>query len=244
MAVNGSRPFHVKQPPIASHAGPGHRVAASHSADLRGSRRPGHYPMAGMRLPVETRGHAQPGGINAFLADGYTVIRGAVPAMVVTACQDIIWSELEQCGVRRADPSTWTAPVVRIVVPKAARSPRQVRSGPAPEACDQPSPRETFPSWPSGACSKPVQARLLRRRWNSHAARTGPGAEPPGQSRGWMAVERLAAAGERLPAGSLMVAVPGIRLSPAGRGRRGVACCPGHACADGCRGHRGASSTG
>jgi hypothetical protein len=52
--------------------------------------------------------------ISAFLADGYVALRGAVPARLVRACQDVIWAELGQRGVRRDDPATWTAPVVRI----------------------------------------------------------------------------------------------------------------------------------
>ena len=63
--------------------------------------------------------------IGAFLADGYVALRGAVPAPVIAACQDMIWAELGPQGVRRDDPATWTAPVVRINCPEG----RPVRRG-------------------------------------------------------------------------------------------------------------------
>ena len=59
-----------------------------------------------------------PGQISSFLADGYVALRGAVPAELARACQDVVWSELRQRGVRRDDPATWTAPVVRIACPE------------------------------------------------------------------------------------------------------------------------------
>ena len=58
------------------------------------------------------------GEIGAFLADGYVAVRHAIPAATVRACRDVIWAELGQRGVRRDDPSTWTAPVVRIPCPE------------------------------------------------------------------------------------------------------------------------------
>jgi Phytanoyl-CoA dioxygenase (PhyH) len=57
--------------------------------------------------------------IDAFVADGFIAVRGAVPGDVVRACQDEIWSELGERGVRRDDPSTWQAPVVRIACPES-----------------------------------------------------------------------------------------------------------------------------
>jgi hypothetical protein len=75
--------------------------------------------------------------ISAFLADGYVALRGAVPAPVITACQDMIWAELGRQGVRRDDPATWAAPVVRIDCPEggpfAGAGTRPVLQ----EACDQ-----------------------------------------------------------------------------------------------------------
>jgi hypothetical protein len=75
--------------------------------------------------------------IESFVDDGYVAIRGAVPADVVRACQDVIWRELSGSGVRRDEPVTWTKPVVRIVCPEggpfAAAGTRPV----VWEACDQ-----------------------------------------------------------------------------------------------------------
>ena len=36
--------------------------------------------------------------IGVFLADGYVAVRGAVPAPVIGACQDMIWADLEPPG--------------------------------------------------------------------------------------------------------------------------------------------------
>jgi len=54
---------------------------------------------------------------DAFVADGFVAVRGAVPADVLLACQNEIWSALSDLGVLRDDPSTWRAPVVRIPCP-------------------------------------------------------------------------------------------------------------------------------
>ncbi len=75
--------------------------------------------------------------IRGFVSDGYVAVRGAVPAEVTRACQDVIWSELVSSGVCRDDRSTWTAPVVRISCPEGgpfveAGTARLLR-----EACDQ-----------------------------------------------------------------------------------------------------------
>ena len=59
-----------------------------------------------------------PAEIDAFVADGYVAVRGALPAGVLRACQDQIWSELSGRGVRREDPATWRDPVVRIDCPE------------------------------------------------------------------------------------------------------------------------------
>jgi Phytanoyl-CoA dioxygenase (PhyH) len=58
-----------------------------------------------------------PAEIDAFVADGFLALRGAVPADVVRACQDEIWSALGDRGVLREDRSTWRDPVVRIACP-------------------------------------------------------------------------------------------------------------------------------
>ncbi len=57
--------------------------------------------------------------IDMFVADGYVAVRDALPAVVLRACQEEIWSGLGDCGVRREDPSTWREPVVRIDCPES-----------------------------------------------------------------------------------------------------------------------------
>ena len=57
--------------------------------------------------------------VDSFVADGFIAVRGAVPAGVLRACQDEIWSALGDLGVLRDDPSTWRAPVVRIPCPES-----------------------------------------------------------------------------------------------------------------------------
>jgi hypothetical protein len=55
--------------------------------------------------------------IASFQADGFVPVRGAVPREVAEACADAVWVELEAQGISRDKPSTWAAPVVRIVCP-------------------------------------------------------------------------------------------------------------------------------
>ncbi|HYS31106.1 MAG TPA: phytanoyl-CoA dioxygenase family protein [Streptosporangiaceae bacterium] len=77
--------------------------------------------------------------IDAFLADGYVAIRGAVPGAVARACQDVVWSELEKQRIVRDDPATWTAAVVRINCPDGGPF-AAAGQGTVPvlaEACDQ-----------------------------------------------------------------------------------------------------------
>jgi hypothetical protein len=57
--------------------------------------------------------------IDGFVADGFVALRGAVPADVLEACQDEIWFELGDRGLRRDDPATWRDPVVRIACPES-----------------------------------------------------------------------------------------------------------------------------
>ena len=75
--------------------------------------------------------------IGVFLADGYVAVRGAVPAPVTGACQDMIWADLERQGVRRDDPATWTAPVVRIPCPEGGPFAAAGTTPVLQEACDQ-----------------------------------------------------------------------------------------------------------
>jgi len=76
--------------------------------------------------------------IDAFIADGFVAVRGAVPAGVLAACQDEIWAAIEaEHGVRRDDPGTWTRPVARVACPE---SPAFAAAGTQPvlwEAFDQ-----------------------------------------------------------------------------------------------------------
>ena len=55
--------------------------------------------------------------IDAFIADGFVAVRGAVPDDVLGACREEIWSALADRGVRRHDPLTWRDPVVRVPCP-------------------------------------------------------------------------------------------------------------------------------
>lgn len=57
--------------------------------------------------------------IGSFAGDGFIAIRGAVPADVLRACQEEIWSALGGLGVLREDRSTWCEPVVRIPCPES-----------------------------------------------------------------------------------------------------------------------------
>jgi hypothetical protein len=58
-----------------------------------------------------------PAEIDAFVADGFIAVRGAVPDAVLDACRAEIWSALAAGGVRPDDPLTWPEPVVRISCP-------------------------------------------------------------------------------------------------------------------------------
>jgi hypothetical protein len=55
--------------------------------------------------------------IGSFVADGFVAVRGAVPASVLRACQEEIWSALGDRGVLREDPATWREPVMRLACP-------------------------------------------------------------------------------------------------------------------------------
>jgi hypothetical protein len=41
--------------------------------------------------------------IDSFVADGFVAVRGALPAGVLQACQEEIWSDLGDHGVLRDD---------------------------------------------------------------------------------------------------------------------------------------------
>ena len=50
--------------------------------------------------------------IDQFVEDGYLHLEEVVPAAVVAAGQEVIWSDI---GMRPDDPASWTAPVLRVV---------------------------------------------------------------------------------------------------------------------------------
>ncbi len=68
--------------------------------------------------------------IEQFVTDGFVAIRGAVPKQVSAACVDVVWAELDQLGVGREDPATWTRPLVWIPCPEGGPF---VEAGTAPE---------------------------------------------------------------------------------------------------------------
>jgi hypothetical protein len=75
--------------------------------------------------------------IEAFIAEGFTVVRQAFPADVAGACADGIWSALAERGIRRGDRSTWTEPVVRVPCPEDGPFIEAGTSLLLQEACDQ-----------------------------------------------------------------------------------------------------------
>lgn len=52
--------------------------------------------------------------IDDFYRDGFTLLPAAVDAELIASCQDAVWANLESQGVRRAEPSSWSGPVVRV----------------------------------------------------------------------------------------------------------------------------------
>ena len=75
--------------------------------------------MAGRVGAWQPGGVLSPAEIDSFAADGFVAVRGAVPADVLRACQEEIWSDLGGQGVLREDLSTWREPVVRISCPES-----------------------------------------------------------------------------------------------------------------------------
>jgi hypothetical protein len=55
---------------------------------------------------------------DAFIEDGFVVVRGAVAADDVRACVEVIAAELRRVGVDLGDPATWREPVLRIPCPE------------------------------------------------------------------------------------------------------------------------------
>lgn len=56
--------------------------------------------------------------IERFMADGFVVVRQAVPRQVLAVCQAELASELRGAGVEIDDPTTWSEPVVRFWCPE------------------------------------------------------------------------------------------------------------------------------
>jgi hypothetical protein len=56
---------------------------------------------------------------DAFLRDGYTVVRGAFGADTARACRELIWDVLAECGIYPDDRATWAPPLVRINCPES-----------------------------------------------------------------------------------------------------------------------------
>jgi hypothetical protein len=52
--------------------------------------------------------------IDAFMRDGYVVVRGAFDQRTARACRDLVWAGLEADGIKRDDCHTWSQPVVRV----------------------------------------------------------------------------------------------------------------------------------
>jgi hypothetical protein len=75
--------------------------------------------------------------VEAFISDGFTVVRRAFTAEVAGACADGIWSALAERGVRREDPSTWTELVGRVPCPEYGPFIEAGTSRLLQEACDQ-----------------------------------------------------------------------------------------------------------
>jgi SAM-dependent methyltransferase len=56
---------------------------------------------------------------DAFVRDGFAVVRGAFDAQTARACRDMIWDSLDEHGVSR-DPASWTGPCAQIGCPEGA----------------------------------------------------------------------------------------------------------------------------
>jgi hypothetical protein len=55
--------------------------------------------------------------VDAFVRDGYTVVRDVIDAATVAGCRAHIRAELARRGVAGDDPATWTRPVIRVPCP-------------------------------------------------------------------------------------------------------------------------------
>ncbi|MFF1820616.1 phytanoyl-CoA dioxygenase family protein [Kribbella sp. NPDC058245] len=79
--------------------------------------------------------------VASFVRDGFVVVRGAVPRPVMDACVDVVWEELEERGISRADAGSWKTPVERTLCPEEGDQGRPFAeagtAGPLWEAYDQ-----------------------------------------------------------------------------------------------------------
>jgi hypothetical protein len=55
--------------------------------------------------------------LDAFMRDGYAVVRGAFGADIARACRDVIWDVLAERGIYPDDRASWAPPLVRINCP-------------------------------------------------------------------------------------------------------------------------------
>ncbi|GAA4627279.1 phytanoyl-CoA dioxygenase family protein [Actinoallomurus vinaceus] len=74
--------------------------------------------------------------VDAFVSDGFVVLRGAFDAATAAACREVIWAELSGQGIRRDDRRTWTRPVVWADCRDAAPMVAAAASPALLEACD------------------------------------------------------------------------------------------------------------
>jgi len=54
---------------------------------------------------------------NAFMRDGYAVVRGAFGEDTARACREMIWDVLAERGIDPDDRATWAPPLIRINCP-------------------------------------------------------------------------------------------------------------------------------
>ena len=52
--------------------------------------------------------------VERFVADGFVRLDDAIPRSLAEECRALLWRDLERFGCARAEPATWTWPVVRL----------------------------------------------------------------------------------------------------------------------------------
>jgi len=53
----------------------------------------------------------------AFVRDGYVVVRGAFGEKTARACREMIWDVLAERGIEPDDRATWAPPLIRVNCP-------------------------------------------------------------------------------------------------------------------------------